>query len=375
MKGAHVISDELFEEIIFETGKGNNWIAYNTIAYFLDDKDVYFFNTRDEANQFTCDNISEYDNYRVVYARSIDEFLKQIPYNENLSIMNEKNFEYLKDNLKYHGFSDTLNNELESSLKKGQAEFTLAFKTEVNKRNIEATLYFKKSDTTDMYFFNRYDSRLKNEKDETMAQTFYINKGQGVTLKEAYNLLNGRAVHKELTDKNDQKYQAWIQLDFSSKDKNGNFERKQFHENYGYDLKEALSYYPIKEMMKEDDLKSLVRSLEKGNVQMVTLETQGKDTKVYIEANPQYKTINVYNNRMQRLDQDKREELMKKPELNNEKEKGKDKDQVKDKEQSKGMDGAGEEKKSKGRKSSMNGEDSGLVTKKRTNGNKKGLGV
>ena len=135
---------------------------------------------------------------------------------------------------------------------------------------------------------------------------FYINKGSGVTLKEAYNLLNGRAVHKELTDKHDQKYQAWIQLDLTGKDKNGNHERKQYHQNYGYDLKEALSYYPIREMTKEDDMKSLVRSLEKGNVQMVTLETPGKDLRVFIEANPQYKSVNVYSNKMERLDKDRK---------------------------------------------------------------------
>ena len=133
-----------------------------------------------------------------------------------------------------------------------------------------------------MYFFNKYDTRKKNDKDETMAETFYLNNSSGVTLKEAYNLLNGRAVHKELTSKKDQKYKAWIQLDFSAKDKNGNYECKQYHENYGYNVKEALSYYPIKEMQKEDDLKTLVRSLEKGNVKMVTLETPGKNIKVFI---------------------------------------------------------------------------------------------
>lgn len=184
--------------------------------------------------------------------------------------MNEKNFDYLKDNIRNHGFGENLATALEQQLRKGQTEFSLVHKTEVNKREMEATLYFKKSPDTDMYFFNKYDTRLKNEKDETLAQTFYLNKGWGVTLKEAYNLLNGRAVHKELADKQGEKYQAWIQLDFSVKDKHGNYERKQYHHNYGYDLKEALSYYPVKEMLKEDAAKMLVKSLERGNIQQVT---------------------------------------------------------------------------------------------------------
>jgi len=282
----------------------------------------------------------------------------------NQKIMNEKNLEYLKDNIKYQGFGETLNPELENQLKKGMAEFSLSFKTEVNKKNLEATLHFKKSDNTGMYFFNKYDVRAQLEKkDETIAQTFYLNKGHGVTLKEAYNLLNGRAVHKELTDKQDQKFQAWIQLDFNTKDTNGNYERKQYHENYGYDLKETLSYYPIKEMNNDTDSKNLVRSLEKGNVQMVTLDTPGKEIKVFIEANPQYKSINLYNNKMQRLDKEQRQELMQKPDI-------KEQEKIQKSELS-------PEKKTEKNHSKVNkkaGVDDGLIQKKRVN-NKKGLSI
>ena len=205
---------------------------YYTKIFHSFEGDAFFFRTREVALEFSYNNISEYDHFKVIHASSLQELLLQIPYSEtpgknlfntkNMSIMIEKNLEYLKDNVKYHGFGETLNPELENQLKKGAPEFTLDYKTDVNKRSMEATLHFKKSDSTDMYFFNKYDARITAEKnDQSVAQTFYLNKGQGVTLKEAYNLLNGRAVHKELVDKNDQKYQAWIQLDFAVKDKNG----------------------------------------------------------------------------------------------------------------------------------------------------------
>ncbi len=323
MKQQHVISDELLQEAQGAFAIDECWVAYNTALYFLDRGDMHFFKDRAEAQELGENNISEYDHYKIIYARSVDELLKQIPYGEimklsklNLTIMNEKNFEYLKDNIKYQGFGETLYGDLENQLKKGESEFNLGFKTQLNKTDIEATLHFKKSDSTDMYFFNKYAIRVSNEKkDETMAQTFYMNKGQGITLKEAYNLLNGRAVHKELTDKQDQKYQAWVQLDFGVKDKNGNYERKQFHQNYGYDIKEALSYYPIKEMMKEEEKEKLVRSLEKGNLQMVTLETPAKDIKVFIEASPQFKSVNLYDSSLKRLDQQQRQELMQSPQM------------------------------------------------------------
>lgn len=318
--------------------------------------------------------------------------------NDFLYIKNDlmkETLDYLLSKVKNHGFGETLGPEIEAQLAKGVAEFTLPYKTEVNKREIEATLYFGKSDKSEMYFFNKYDCRVKNEKDETMAQTFYINHGWGVTLKEAYNLLNGRAVEKELVRKlspeeaiqfkAEQKlppeqrglpenwkqsptYKAWIQLDFASKDQHGNYERKQYHQNYGYDLKEALSYYPIKEMLKPEDEKTLLKSLQRGNVQMVTVQISGKDTRVFIEANPQYKSINVYDGNMKRLNQEKREELMKKPDM----EKVKEKKQ----EQSLGTEGQDGKKseKTKGKKAGGD-EGNGLVTKKRTRGEGKGMGV
>lgn len=83
MNDEHVISDEAFNHINSELLKGNQWLAYNTVSYFLDTHDVYLFNSKDEANDFAERNISEFDNYRVIKAKSVDEVLKQIPYGES----------------------------------------------------------------------------------------------------------------------------------------------------------------------------------------------------------------------------------------------------------------------------------------------------
>ncbi|MBI3137224.1 MAG: hypothetical protein HYZ15_01425 [Sphingobacteriales bacterium] len=367
MPSEHVISDELLDVAMLSLARNENWVAYNEIPYFLDTGDMYFFKTSDEAHEFSDNNISEYDNFRIVHVSSIDELFRKIPYgnevNEKLNFnsMNEKNFEYLKDQLKYHGFGEGLQSELQANLSKEAAEFTLAHKTEVNKKELEATLYFRRSDTTDMYFLNKYDVRARTErKDETLSQTFYMNKGQGVTLKEAYNLLNGRAVHKELLDKEDQKYKAWIQLDFSARDKHGNFERKQYHENYGYDIRAALAAYPIKELGTQEDKEKLLKSLEKGNLQQVTLKGEMAEIKVYVEANPQYKVVSLYDAKMQRLDQGQRRELLLKLETG---ETGKQ--QEKDKKQELGQEEQPRKKEVKASKGKEAGENKGLVTKKR----------
>ena len=81
---------------------------------------------------------------------------QQLLNNKNTNVMNEQNFEYLKDNIKYMGFGEGLNQQLENNLKQGKEEFNLNFKTEVNKKPFEAELHFRKSDNTDMYFFNSY---------------------------------------------------------------------------------------------------------------------------------------------------------------------------------------------------------------------------
>ncbi len=225
--------------------------------------------------------------------------------------MNEENVKYLKDNLKYMGFGDKVNEEMEKKVREKNPEFTLHVQTEFNKKPVEADLYFKKSDSTDMYFFNKYDVKVKNSEDASkdLQQTFYINKGHGVTLKESFNLLEGRAVHKNLIDKEGEKYKAWIQLDLGDKDDKGNYKRQQYHENYGYNVNEVLAKYPVKEVLDAKQKEELISSLQKGNVQIVTFVKEGKSEKMFIEADPKNRDFNVYDSKMQLLSKDEKEKF------------------------------------------------------------------
>ena len=160
------------------------------------------------------------------------------------------------------------------------------------------TMNFRKSDTSDMYFFNSYHASLEKGNGEKAEQTFYLNKGKGVTGKEAFNLLDGRSVHKDLVTKEGQPYKAWMQLDFENKGKNNNFEVKQFHEKYGFDLKAAVEKFPITDLKEPDKEKALMQSLQKGNVQSVTIEKDGGSHRMFIEADPQFKKVNLYDSNM-----------------------------------------------------------------------------
>ena len=216
--------------------------------------------------------------------------------------MNQKNFEYLKDGLKYLGFGEGLNNKLAEELASGKPEFQIKTVNEYGRDKVNYALDFRKSDSSDMYFFNKYTANFKPEGDSPeKAQTFYIKKNSGITAKEAYNLLNGRSVNKDLTNAEGQPYNAWLQIDFNQQDEKGNNKFKMIHQAYGYDLDKELSKHPIKELNEPVTKERLMQSLERGNLHQVTFTKADKEEKMFIEANPQFKTLNVYDDRLKKV--------------------------------------------------------------------------
>lgn len=409
MHSEHVISDELMHEINLALANCENWMAYNTGLYFLQKEDVNFFKDKADAHEFAENNISDFDSFKVIQFDSVADLLSQIPYgntmeikindhdsnglynkdgndftdalidhfeqtqiinNKKTLIMNDKNFEYLKDNIKYLGFGEKLYAELENNMRQGKPEFQLKIETEFNKDKIGAELHFKKSDSNDMYFFNRYDATLEKANKEQLSQTVYLNKGQGITMKETYNLLNGRAVNTDLTNKAGEKYNAWIQLDLEKKNEQGNYETKQFHQNYGYDMVASLQKYPVKELIDEKEKERLISSLQRGNLQVVTFQLNGSDQKMFIEANPQFKTLNIYDTDMKLLQHDTLKKDQPGQQINSPEKQVEKGVRQKDKDQNQKEEVNDSKKNFKGSKKN---EDS-LMPKKRVS-NKKGLNV
>lgn len=208
--------------------------------------------------------------------------------------MNEKNLEYLKDQLKYHGFGEGLNNKLTEQISKQPPQFQISTINEYGRDKVAYTLDFKKGENSDMYFFNKYTAIMKGDAEKEKTQTFFINKGGGVTAKEAYNLLEGRAVNKNLVNAEGQKYNAWLQLDFNQQDKSGNYKFNLIHKAYGFDLEKELMKHPIKELSDPAAKEKLLQSLERGNKHQVTVMNGGKEEKISLEANPRYKSLNMY---------------------------------------------------------------------------------
>lgn len=229
--------------------------------------------------------------------------------------MNLDNYNYLKDQVKFAGFGEALDNQLKEQIERQEPTFQLKYDHEFGKDQLQAVLNFRKSDQADRYFFNSYDITVKPHKEEESAsQTFYMGRANNYTVKEAYNMMCGRAVYKELEklekvgegssarlEPNGEKYHAWVQLDFKNTDERGNYKISSFHENYGFNLKDALAKLPIQQLNNEKDQAELVRSLEKGNRQFVTFIKDGVTENRYLQANPQYKTVTVFDANMKRL--------------------------------------------------------------------------
>lgn len=71
----NVISDVLFEQAANILLNRDCRVAYSSIPCFPDKGDMYFFKSRDEADAFSQNNVSEYDDYVIIYARSPGELL------------------------------------------------------------------------------------------------------------------------------------------------------------------------------------------------------------------------------------------------------------------------------------------------------------
>ena len=225
--------------------------------------------------------------------------------------MNEENYQYLSRQLQFLQFPTALAQELKTKMEQNAQAFVMNHTKKSNDGEASATLFFKKSDNSDKYFFNSYHINLKNENSPaSIAQTFYIDnkkKPEGqenykkeFTFNEAINLLakadnkeEQRFVYGKWAKKTGELYNAWKGININEKDRNGNHEYLSFHDNYGFDIKKSISNLPIKESDKNNP--DLIKSLQRGNLQPVKSENGNT---LFLSANPPQRKINLYDKDM-----------------------------------------------------------------------------
>lgn len=211
------------------------------------------------------------------------------------------NEQALKESVIKAGF-DNVSNKLEQYIKQGQKEFSIPVSYYINeKEKLEFDLLFAR-DNNGQYQFEKYKAALQseNKSQENREQRFVFEPDNIITATHAYNLLAGRSIQKEYVSGENNKQTAWVQLDFNDKDSAGNFKIKEFQSAYGYDIKEVLKQLPLKELMTSEATEKLLNALKNGHQQAVTLEKDGKEQKLFIEANPQFKSVNVYDENLKK---------------------------------------------------------------------------
>ncbi len=231
---------------------------------------------------------------------------------KNAMIMNEKNYDYLKSQVKFMGFGEGLDAQLLENIKNQPEKFQLQHQTKFEKDEISSTLNFEKSKQSDMYFFQNFEMSVKAPgQEDALKQTYYVGKDHNITLKERHNMLQGRAVYKTFPrlapseedggrlKPTGETYQAWASLNFKETEGDGNFKTRKM---FDYKLEETLGKFPVKELEDNYDKRRLIASLEKGNLTRATVTVDGEEKKVLIAANPKDNTVNFYDDNKQRID-------------------------------------------------------------------------
>lgn len=205
----------------------------------------------------------------------------------------EKNNQSLYKQVQRIGFKD-LSNQIEHQIKQGQEQFTIPVSYYVNdKERLNHELSFVK-DPSGQYQFEGYKASLSNElkPKENRIQYFKLQPANSVDTTQAYNLLSGRAVQKD---------RSWIQLDFNDKDATGNHRIKEFNSEYGYDLEKDIQQLPLKELSNKTQADKLNDDLKRGNRLPVTFIKNGNEHQFYIEANPQFKSVNIFDKHSRKI--------------------------------------------------------------------------
>jgi len=211
--------------------------------------------------------------------------------------MKEENAQYLKKRLVYTGFGEELIPELRQKMAEANEKFELHFEKEINGKKVEADLKYSLS-TQGNYFFNSFDLKINRQEMEPLARSFKVSNQETFSLKEAFNLLEGRSVLKaysKLENKEEgskiEELKSWTYLDNTIKNNKG---EPIIRKRNNYDLEALLSKLPIKNLEIPSKKADLIQSLERGNLQSVLIEKDGEFKKHYLEALPKYNSLNIY---------------------------------------------------------------------------------
>lgn len=205
--------------------------------------------------------------------------------------MKPENLKFLSDQIFYAGFGREVETRLKTAMNKGKEDIAInikqSFKSATGEKEASYTLNLKKGND-DMYFFNSYDVSVDGNKTR-----MFLNKGEkSITAKEAFNLLEGRSVYKQMKNQEGVEYNAWLLLKPESfTEKNAKFHL--YNDKYGFDLNKSMELIRGNGFYFSFDKEKTMKSLEKGN--FVEIHNADKSQVFSVAANPKDRSLDVFN--------------------------------------------------------------------------------
>ncbi|MBO9585300.1 MAG: hypothetical protein J7574_14145 [Flavobacterium sp.] len=205
----------------------------------------------------------------------------------------ERNFNSINEKVQRIGFPD-LSEKIKNLIVQEQENFSVPLSYYINeKEKISHTLCFSKN-AEGHFELDGFKSSLQNNSAPEDSRGYYFKNGleNNFKLNEVYNLLSGRSVAHS---------QSWFQLDFNDKDASGNYHLKEFRNEYAYDLEKTLKAISLKEIYNPYEMEKLKNALRRGDRVSAVLIKDGRENQFYIEANPQFRSLNIYDQHFRKV--------------------------------------------------------------------------
>jgi len=156
---------------------------------------------------------------------------------------------------------------------------------------IHSTLYFERVGTTDRYLFQSFASAITlNHKKMTVRKHRFKAETKGITHREAYNLLCGRAVYKQWATHEGEKKNMWIEFNFDLPPLPTGYRIHRYSAST-FDVALALNRLPLVEHQNRSERQAIVKWLKEGTACLVSFIKPGRTEPKMIEACPRLKCI------------------------------------------------------------------------------------
>jgi len=148
--------------------------------------------------------------------------------------------------------------------------------------------------TQQAYLYNRYHPRQ------------FFTPDLKIHTETAFHMLAHDAwIYREISQKADEKFGAWLKVDFQRQGKSGYQDWKVMRDDYGFNVQSAYRMFAFKELMgnslsvQEEKLKELVTKTKNGIPAELTPANPELMGTVFVSGDPVEKTLLIYNHKME----------------------------------------------------------------------------